>query len=94
MGYRRPDGQRWHQTSKPLGILRWKFNISLEWLAGFRHQRITSEVQSVVFVSETMSYIILSSRWCYIVVLNVQAAAEVTTDYRNGSLYKELECLC
>jgi hypothetical protein len=39
----------------------------------FVHKRIMSAVKRVEFVSDRMSYIILRSRWCNIIVLNVHA---------------------
>jgi hypothetical protein len=38
-----------------------------------------------------MSYIILRDRWCHIIVLNVHASIEDTTDDVKDSFYKELE---
>jgi hypothetical protein len=38
-----------------------------------------------------MSYIILRSRWCHIIVLNVQASTEAITDDVKDSFYEEVE---
>jgi exonuclease III len=38
-----------------------------------------------------MSYIILRGRWCHIIVLNVHAPTEDTTDDVKDSFYEELE---
>jgi hypothetical protein len=40
------------------------------------HKRIISAVKRVEFVSDRMSYIILKSRWCHIIVLNVHVPTE------------------
>jgi hypothetical protein len=53
----------------------------------FVHKRIMSAVKRVEFVSDRMSYIILRSRWCNIIVLNVHAPTEDKID----RLYDELE---
>jgi hypothetical protein len=43
------------------------------------------------FVSDRTSYIILRSRWCDILVLNVRAATDDKCDDTKGSFYEELE---
>jgi hypothetical protein len=43
------------------------------------HERIISAVTRVVFVSDRMSYITLSGRWCHSIVLNVHAEREDKT---------------
>jgi hypothetical protein len=57
----------------------------------FVHKRIISAVKRVEFVNYRMSYIILTDRWCYIIVLNVHAPTEDKTDDVKDSIYKELE---
>jgi hypothetical protein len=57
----------------------------------FVHKRIMSAVKRVEFVSDGMSYIILRGRWCHIIVLNVHAPTEKTTDEVKDSFYEELE---
>jgi hypothetical protein len=57
------------------------------------HQRIISAVKGVELVSDRMSYIILRSRWCHIVVLNVHAPTEDRTDDVKDSFYEELTCV-
>jgi hypothetical protein len=54
------------------------------------HKEIISAVKRVEFVSDRMSYIILS-RWCHIIVLNVHAPTEDKTDDVKDSFYEELE---
>jgi hypothetical protein len=54
------------------------------------HKRIISAVKRVEFVSDRMSYIILRSRWCHIIVLNVHAITEDKTDVKD-SFYEEFE---
>jgi hypothetical protein len=55
------------------------------------HERIISAVKRVEFVSDRMSYIILSGRWCHIIVLNVHAPTEDKTDDVKDCFYEELE---
>ena len=55
------------------------------------HQRIASVVKRVEFVSDRMSYIVLRSRWCNIIVLNVHAPSEEKSDSSKDSFYEELE---
>jgi exonuclease III len=55
------------------------------------HKRIISAVERVELVSDRMSYIILRSRWCHIIVLNVHAPTEDRTDDVKDSFYEELE---
>jgi hypothetical protein len=57
----------------------------------FVHKRIISAVKGVEFVSDRMSYIILRSRWCHIIVLNVHAPTEDKTDDVKDSFCEELE---
>jgi hypothetical protein len=40
-----------------------------------------------------MSYVMLSGRWCHVIVLNVDVPAEGKTDDVKGSLYEELDCV-
>jgi hypothetical protein len=56
----------------------------------FVHKRIVSAVKGVEFVSYRMSYIILRSRWCDIIVLNVHASTEDTIHDVKDSFYDEL----
>jgi hypothetical protein len=55
------------------------------------HKRIVSPVKRVEFVSDRMSYILLSGRWCHIIVLNVHAPTEDKTDNVKDSFHEELE---
>jgi exonuclease III len=57
----------------------------------FVHQRIVSAVKRVEFVSDRMSYIVLRSCWCNIIVLNVHAPTEEKRDDSKNSFYEELE---
>jgi len=57
----------------------------------FVHYRIVSAVKKAVFVSDTMSYIVLRGRWCNIIVLNVHAPSEEKRDDSNDSSFEELE---
>jgi len=42
----------------------------------FVHHRTVSTMKRVEFVSDRMSYIVLSGHWCNITVLNVHAPSE------------------
>ena len=53
--------------------------------------RIVSAVKRVEFVSDRMSYIVLRGRLCNIIVLNVYAPSEETSDDSKDSFYDELE---
>ena len=57
----------------------------------FVHHRIISPVTRVEFVSNRMSYIVLRSHWCNIIVLNVHAPSEEKSDDSKASFYEELE---
>jgi len=46
----------------------------------FVHHRIVSAGKRVEFVSDRVSYIVLSGRWCNIIVLNVHAPSEEKSD--------------
>jgi hypothetical protein len=54
-------------------------------------KRTITAVKRVDFVSNKMSYRILRSRWCYIVVLNVHAPTEDNIGNVKDNFYKELE---
>jgi hypothetical protein len=57
----------------------------------FVHQRIVSAIKRVEFVSDRMSYIVLTGRWCNIIVLNAHAPTEEKGDDSKDSFYEELE---
>jgi hypothetical protein len=46
----------------------------------FMHKRITSAVQRAEFVSDSISYIILTGRWCQTIVLNIHVPTERKPD--------------
>jgi exonuclease III len=56
----------------------------------FVHNRIISAVKRVEFVSDRMSYVILRSRWCDI-LLNVHAPAEDKINDMKDRFYEEQE---
>jgi hypothetical protein len=56
-------------------------------------KKIISAVRRVEFVSDRMSYIILRSRWCNIIVVNVHAPYEDMSDDIKDSFYEELGCV-
>ena len=57
----------------------------------FVHHRIVSAVKRVEFVSDRVSCIVLRGRWCNIIVLNVYAPSEETSDDSKDSFHEELE---
>jgi exonuclease III len=57
----------------------------------FVHKGIISAVKRVEFASDRMSYVILSSRRCNIIVLNVHAPTEDKIDDIKDRFYEELE---
>ena len=54
----------------------------------FVHQRIASAVKRVEFVSDRMSYIVLSGRWFNIIDLNVHAPSEENSDSSKDSFLR------
>jgi hypothetical protein len=56
----------------------------------FVHHRIVSAFKRVEFVNDRMSYIILRSRWCNI-ILNVHGPSEEKSDDSKDNLCEELE---
>jgi hypothetical protein len=57
----------------------------------FVHKRIISAVKRVEFISDRMSYIILSGCWCDIIVLNVHDPTEDKLNDIKDRFYEELE---
>jgi hypothetical protein len=53
------------------------------------NKRIISGVKRVEFLSNRMSYIILRSRWCQVIVLNVHAPTENKTNYMIFQIFQE-----
>jgi hypothetical protein len=60
-------------------------------IINFVHHRLESAVKRVEFVSYGLSYIVLRSRWCNIIVLNVHAPSDEKGDDSTDSFYEELE---
>jgi hypothetical protein len=52
----------------------------------FVHKRIISAIKRVWFVSDRMSYRILSGQWCNVIVLNVHAQTEDKICYKAAFL--------
>jgi hypothetical protein len=50
-----------------------------------------SAIKRFEFVNDRMSYILLSGRWCHIIVLNVYTPTEDKTDNVKDSFHEELE---
>jgi hypothetical protein len=57
----------------------------------FVHYRILPAVQTVEFIWDRISYIVLRGRWCNIIVLNVHAPNEEESGCSKDSFYEELE---
>ncbi|PNF22675.1 hypothetical protein B7P43_G07120 [Cryptotermes secundus] len=57
----------------------------------FLHKRIVSAVKRVEFISDRISYIILKSRWCDIIVMNVHTPTEDKIDDIMDRFYEEVE---
>ena len=57
----------------------------------FLHHRILSAVNTVEFVSDRVSYIVLRGRWCNVIVLNVYATSEEKSDDSKHRFYEELD---
>jgi hypothetical protein len=55
----------------------------------FVHNRIISAVRRVEFVSDRMSYITLRGRWCNIIVVNVHASCEDTSNEELGCVFDQ-----
>jgi hypothetical protein len=51
------------------------------------HKEIIIALRRVEFVSDRMSYILLSGRWCNIIVLNVHASCENKSDIKTASVW-------
>ena len=57
----------------------------------FVHQRISSAVKRVEFLSDGLSYIVLRGRWCNIIVLNVHTPSEEKSYESKDRFYEEIE---
>jgi hypothetical protein len=60
-------------------------------IGSFVHKRNISAVTRAKFVSDRMSYVILSGRWCDIIVLNVHALKGDKTDDMKGRFCEYLD---
>jgi hypothetical protein len=63
----------------------------ISWEQVFCTAKILSAIKRVEFVSARMSSIVLRSRCCNIIVLNVHAPTEEKGDDSKDSFYEELE---
>jgi hypothetical protein len=59
----------------------------------FLHKTIISAVKRTEFVNDMMSYIILRGCWSYIIVLNVHAPTEDTTDDVRAASMRNWNCV-
>jgi hypothetical protein len=73
-------GQRGHSKSRGFHFLYGKENKNHQFGTGFfvRHRTLPA-VKSTQFISDRMSYIVVSGHWCNI-ILNVHAPCEEKTD--------------
>ena len=70
----------------------WKRKPNLQLGTGFYvNHRIVSAVRRVLFVSDRMSYVVLTGHWFNIIVLNVHAPSEEKSDDLKDGFYEELE---
>jgi hypothetical protein len=75
-------GGQWHRTGRGTRIFLGKRNENHELgTRFFVHKRIISAVMMVEFVSDRVSYIILTDCWFHIFVLNVHTPTEDKIDY-------------
>jgi len=56
-------------------------------------KNILPAVQNIKFVNERLSYVMIRTRWCNIVLINVCAPTEVANDNDKDTFYDELERL-
>ena len=63
----------------------------ISWEQGFLY--ITEQYKQLreQFVSDRVAYIVLKGRWCNIIVLNVHAPSEESSDGAKDNFYEELE---
>jgi hypothetical protein len=66
----------------------------MKWKQDFCVSQIGTAVKRIEFVSDRMSYVVLTLRWCNIIVMNVHAPSEEKSDDCKDSFYGELDKEC
>ena len=62
--------------------------IVINWEQVFVHRRIVSAVKRVQFVSDRLSYIVLTGRWRNIILVNVHAQSEEKSEESKDSFLR------
>jgi hypothetical protein len=77
-------GDYFFPMEKEMKIIQWEQEF-------FVNRGIVSAARRVMFVSDSVSYIVLRDQWCNIIVLNAHAPTEEKSDDSKHSFYEELE---